>query len=140
MTLVSVLGSCLLWFLLLHWSGPLPDGLGPSQGHLQSCLQPQHCARARWTSSQPDQLFLAVAEAIDRLPRSERLQSSETYLHVAVSSLVFGFTDDLEVLLDQQGGAVELRSESRLGESDFGVNRNRLRQLRSDVDRFLDAG
>ena len=67
-------------------------------------------------------------------------KSSETYLHVAVSSLVFGFTDDLEVLLDQQGGAVELRSESRLGESDFGVNRNRLKQLRSDVDRRLDAG
>lgn len=140
MTLFSVLGSCLLWFLLLNWSGPSPEGLGPSKGHLQSCLQPQHCAQARWTSSQPDQLFSAVAEAIDRLPRSELLQSSETYLHVAVSSLVFGFTDDLEVLLDQQGGAVELRSESRLGESDFGVNRNRLRQLRSDVDRRLDAG
>ena len=43
---------------------------------------------------------------------------------------VFGFTDDVEFRLDIPAGVIHVRSSSRLGFSDLGVNRMRVEQLR----------
>ena len=45
-----------------------------------------------------------------------------------MSSALFGFVDDLELM--DTGTGVEARSISRLGDSDLGVNANRLASLR----------
>ena len=47
--------------------------------------------------------------------------------------MLFGFVDDLELLLDLSNGSIQARSVSRLGDSDLGVNANRLRELQSLV-------
>jgi uncharacterized protein (DUF1499 family) len=43
---------------------------------------------------------------------------------------VFGFVDDVEFRLSSQEGVIHVRSSSRLGFSDLGVNRGRVEQLR----------
>jgi uncharacterized protein (DUF1499 family) len=40
-----------------------------------------------------------------------------------------GFVDDVELHADQANSVIEARSESRLGESDLGVNGQRLDAL-----------
>ena len=42
----------------------------------------------------------------------------------------FGFVDDLELLLDEPNNQLHLRAASRVGRSDFEVNRQRVEQLR----------
>ena len=106
--------------------------------HLRSCFGTEHCAQLRLSTDQPLELFSALNQAIDAMPRMQRMVTTESYVHVVATSFFFGFADDLELALDQTSGWVELRSESRLGESDFGVNRRRLAELQLAADRSLD--
>lgn len=64
------------------------------------------------------------------IKRSKVLHESEDYLHVQVSSFSRLFRDDLELRLLNEQGLVHIRSASRLGYSDFGVNRKRVEALR----------
>jgi uncharacterized protein (DUF1499 family) len=41
-----------------------------------------------------------------------------------------GFVDDLEFYFPREESVIHLRSAARLGESDLGVNRRRLEQIR----------
>ena len=52
------------------------------------------------------------------------------YLAATFSSPVFGFVDDLEIRLDTHQGMIHMRSASRAGHGDFGVNRDRVEQLK----------
>lgn len=56
--------------------------------------------------------------------------TGEGYLHATFTSRVFGFVDDLELRLDQVEGVIHVRSASRMGGFDWGVNRKRTEQLR----------
>jgi uncharacterized protein (DUF1499 family) len=52
-------------------------------------------------------------------------------LHAEVTSSFFGFVDDLELHLRPADRMIAVRSASRLGYSDFGVNRARIEHLRA---------
>ena len=138
--LCGLLSSLLAVVMVFHFAGPLPQDLGVQQGHLRACSQPQHCARLRLVSDDPVGLFRALQRSLDAMPRTQRLTSDEAYVHAVATSAVFGFADDVELALDQGAKSVELRSESRLGESDFGVNRRRLDQLLAGVNDALPSG
>ncbi len=68
-----------------------------------------------------------MAAIISDLPRTEIIVQNERYLHAAFSSALFGFVDDLEILKD--GEFLQVRSVSRGGRSDMGVNRKRVEEL-----------
>lgn len=53
------------------------------------------------------------------------------YLYAQCSTPRLKFTDDLEFALDAAAGVIHLRSASRLGRKDFGVNRSRIQGLRA---------
>jgi uncharacterized protein (DUF1499 family) len=52
------------------------------------------------------------------------------YLYAEYKSALMGYVDDVELLLDDKTRLVHVRSASRLGRSDFGVNRKRIEELR----------
>ena len=52
------------------------------------------------------------------------------YLHAEVRSALFRFVDDVEFLFDDEAARLHFRSASRLGRSDFGVNRRRMEEIR----------
>jgi uncharacterized protein (DUF1499 family) len=53
------------------------------------------------------------------------------YLHVEFTSATMGFVDDVEFVLDAPARTIHVRSSSRLGYRDFGVNRERVEKIRS---------
>jgi len=57
-------------------------------------------------------------------------EDSGDYLHAEARSLLFRFVDDIEFLLDPGEGVIQVRSASRVGYSDFGVNRRRVERIR----------
>jgi uncharacterized protein (DUF1499 family) len=61
-------------------------------------------------------------------------ETAET-LHAQATSLVFRFVDDVDVILDADAKVIHIRSASRVGYSDFGVNRNRVDTLRLALQR-----
>ena len=52
---------------------------------------------------------------------------------VLVVFLEFRFVDDINVILDADAELIHIRSASRVGHSDFGVNRKRIEALRTEL-------
>ncbi len=71
-----------------------------------------------------------IGAIIAALPRTTITQSEDLYLRAEFKSRLFGFVDDVEFLADEEGGSLHVRSASRLGYSDFGVNRRRVEKIR----------
>ena len=67
-------------------------------------------------------------------------QQTDSYLAAIFSSTVFGFVDDVEVRLDAETHSMQLRSASRVGHSDMGVNRRRVEMLKQMFNEKLNAG
>jgi uncharacterized protein (DUF1499 family) len=75
--------------------------------------------------------WLAVRRSVESLPLTKIIAETSDYLHAECTSAVFGFVDDLELHLRTAEGIIAVRSASRLGYSDLGVNRRRIEDLRA---------
>jgi uncharacterized protein (DUF1499 family) len=114
---------------LLHLAGPVPANLGLQQNHLAPCGSPAHCARARWPLAQEGTSIEQLVPVILGLEGVEVVDTRAGYLHATASSRLFGFIDDLEIHTLPASHELEVRSASRLGDSDLGVNARRLERL-----------
>jgi len=137
----------------LGWlHGPPPTRLGVSEGRLkppsktpnsvssQADLWPDHPQReyAR-IAPLPAGAAQGGADAawarLKRIVESERgarvVRSEDGYLYAEFTTRWLGFVDDAEFWLDRPAGVIHVRSASRLGRRDFGVNRARLEALRA---------
>lgn len=128
--LVTLLAPVLMLF---HLVGPVPSDLGLHDGALSPCTTPAHCARQTWPSRSPKPDFSALVAYVTDMPRTEVVERTDRYIHAEASSALFGFVDDLELLLDVNNSSIQARSVSRLGDSDLGVNANRLGELKALV-------
>ena len=63
-------------------------------------------------------------------PRTRIVSDQDTYLHVEITSLLFRFIDDVEFLVDDEHKLIHVRSASRTGYWDLGVNRKRVEKIR----------
>lgn len=84
----------------------------------------------------PPDVMSQLRTVVSELPRVTVVTASDRYLHAEVRSGLFRFIDDLELLLAEDGELV-VRSASRVGRSDFGVNARRVDWLRRALG---DAG
>jgi len=114
---------------LLHLAGPVPANLGLQQNQLAPCGSPAHCASARWPLAQEDTSLEQLVPLILGLEGVEVVDTRAGYLHATASSRLFGFVDDLEIHTLPASHELEVRSASRLGDSDLGVNARRLERL-----------
>jgi len=122
-----------LTLALFHLVGPVPADLGVHNGALSPCPSPAHCARADWSVADPAAALAALVPVIEATPRTEVLEQGDGYLHATAASALFGFVDDLELYADSARGVLQARSVSRLGDSDLGVNAQRLAALRQQL-------
>lgn len=119
-----------------------PRSLGLTEGQLSACPSSPNCVCSDETDAshaiEPLELAIEaaeawplVAEAVRDLPRTRIVSSSADYIHAECASNLLGFVDDLELHLRAKEACVAVRSASRLGYSDFGVNRRRVETLRT---------
>jgi uncharacterized protein (DUF1499 family) len=78
-------------------------------------------------------VWSAVRRLVDETPRTQIVQSERHYLRAEARSRFFRFVDDLELALDPEAGILAVRSASRIGYSDRGVNRRRVETLRRQL-------
>ncbi len=77
--------------------------------------------------------WASIQAVLGRLPRSTFVKTTDRYLHVTFKSRLFNFVDDLELKLNPQSGVIAIRSASRVGYFDLGVNRRRVESLRKQL-------
>jgi uncharacterized protein (DUF1499 family) len=119
---------------VLSRSGKAP---GLVDGRLSSCPATPNCicSEQRGDGLQyidpviiPDNSTVATVDmlkaVIHEMGGSLQAESDE-YLAATFSSAIFGFVDDMEIRIDATQNMIHVRSASRVGHSDMGVNRQR---------------
>lgn len=125
--------------LLSACSGSPPDNLGVHNGRLASCPESPNCVSSQASDEahridplplkgSPAQTQARLVTLLTDEPRVRLIEQNAHYLRAEFSSRVLRFVDDVEFLIGEQ--AVDVRSASRLGYSDLGVNRKRIEHLR----------
>ena len=87
-------------------------------------------------SGSPDQAWATLKLVVSEQGGAVQDEGKE-YLWSTFTVPVFGFIDDVEFRLSTAEGVIHVRSASRLGISDLGVNRGRVEQLRSAFQKAL---
>jgi uncharacterized protein (DUF1499 family) len=112
-----------------------PTNLGVKDGLLAPCRSSPNCVSSQADRSDREHYIEPlrasmedVRKAVAALPRTRIVLAHPNYLHAEFRSRLLGFVDDVEFFFD--GVAIQVRSASRLGRRDFGVNRARIEQLR----------
>ncbi|GGB06553.1 DUF1499 domain-containing protein [Agarivorans gilvus] len=72
---------------------------------------------------------LAALRAFAHMPNNQIIERNERYVHAVFFSPRMGFRDDVELYFDQQNQVLHYRSQSRVGYSDMGVNRQRYQRF-----------
>ncbi len=75
----------------------------------------------------------AARQALLAQPRTELVEEDGDYLRFVCTTRFLRFKDDVELELDPDAGVVHVRSASRVGYGDMGVNRRRVEALRSEL-------
>ncbi|MET1080237.1 MAG: DUF1499 domain-containing protein [Pseudomonas sp.] len=139
------LGAALTLWLTACGSSPAAP-LGVRNGQLAPCPASPNCVNSQAVDSKhrvaalalggsPDDTRELLLQVLRDEPGAVVVEQQATYLRVEYTSRLLRFVDDLELLIGPR--QVEVRSASRLGYGDFGVNRARVEQLRQ---RLADAG
>ena len=88
-------------------------------------------------SGDADSAWKTLKGILGGLERTAIVEESSTYLHVVSTSRIFRFVDDVEFVLEAAAGEIQVRSASRSGYSDMGVNRRRVEEIRREMERAV---
>ena len=111
-------------------------------GKLRACAATPNCVSSETTGEKfvepisgsvaMDELWQAAQTAV--VAQGGIVQSSQpTHFWATFESKLFKFTDDFELRRDDETGVVQVRSSSRSGKSDLGVNRKRVEAIRAAI-------
>lgn len=128
--------------LVVGCQGTRPADLGMKDGRLAPCPSTPNCVSSFAADdghrTAPLNYSGPAAEAMTRLqsiirslPRTAVVTRTGTYLHVEFTSFLFRFVDDVEFLVDDEAKVIHVRSASRVGTSDLGVNGQRIERIRA---------
>ncbi|HHO54087.1 MAG TPA: DUF1499 domain-containing protein [Deltaproteobacteria bacterium] len=134
----------MIWALLLGCPGQPPPPIG---GRLAACWSSPNCVSSQADPSDrrhhvaPLPLSVEPAVALQRLalvlsglPGAHDLQVQGLHLRITCDTPSGLYTDDVDALLDPAAGVIHVRSSSRIGYGDNGVNRARIERLREAWD------
>jgi len=133
-----ILGLSIALFLAVN---PAMAGIGLSNGRLSPCPSSPNCVVSQ--DGDEEHAVEPIAYAGDRnevkeallkvlsvVPRTEVIEDAGDYIHTESTSRIFKFVDDAEFYFPEGEQVIQVRSASRVGESDLGANRRRIEQIR----------
>jgi len=129
--------------LIASCAGERPKNLGVNNGMLRICPSSPNCVSSQSTDEShlvaplsfrgdPDSAFLLLKQVLSSRRDTRTIVEESGYLRVEFHTTFF--VDDGEFLLDRNAKAIQVRSASRIGYSDFGKNRSRMEEIRRDFE------
>ena len=128
--------------------GKAPQDLGLTEGKLKRPSRTQNSvsSQAQLWADHPELAYASIApfkatsdgssemkkiaEALAAMPRTAIVKQEPGYIYAQSTTQLLKFTDDVEFLVDTSKGIIDVRSASRIGQKDFGVNRARIESIR----------
>ncbi|OEU73436.1 MAG: hypothetical protein BA874_07210 [Desulfuromonadales bacterium C00003068] len=114
--------------------------MGLINGQLAPCPNSPNCVSSEMSTStayieplavkiEPEAAWLCLKRSIEGLGGTIKM-AEDHYLWATFKTKVFRFVDDVELRLDADSKLIHVRSASRVGYSDLGVNQKRVELLR----------
>lgn len=133
----------LLINVLFGCEGVRPTNLGVKDGKLTPCPDKPNCVSSQSInhsnkitpltySSTAKDAIADLKNIVGTMKNVSIIEESPTYLRYEFTSRFFRFIDDVEFFLDDNEKIIHLRSSSRIGYSDLGVNRRRMERIREE--------
>jgi len=123
-----------------------PDYLGVKDGRLARPKSTPNCVSSQADAADTEHFIApfsfkgdaaaamaAVRRAVEGMDGATVIRHEGAYLYAEFRTKVMRFVDDVEFLYDDKAGVIHVRSASRLGRRDFGVNRARVEALRARI-------
>ena len=85
-------------------------------------------------NDEPNAAFARLKRLVRSMPAIRIVKETPNYLHAEAETRLLKFVDDLEFVLDPPSHTIQVRSASRLGKRDFGVNRSRIESIREKFE------
>lgn len=137
-----VMIGCLM---TLSCAGSRPDNLGIADGRLEDCPGSPNCVNSQAGDERHSiapftyegsrqEAFRRLKQAVSDLKRTQIVEERDDYLRIECTSALFRFVDDVEFYFPEEN-MIHVRSASRLGYSDLGVNGKRVETLRELFNR-----
>lgn len=119
-------------------------GTGLVTGKLQPCPASPNCVLSQEPDEKhriapltykgnPETVFPRFRDLVKTMAGATLVAEEEGYLRFEFKTRIFRFVDDVEFLF-QEGNLIHVRSASRIGYSDLGVNRKRIEKIRKMLD------
>jgi uncharacterized protein (DUF1499 family) len=128
---------------VFKFSGNRPANLGVTNGKLLACPASPNCVNSQTDAtdaehsiapltytSDPTTAWATLKTIVQGMERAKIISETSDYLYAEFTSKLMGFVDDVEFYLDANASVIQVRSASRLGQSDLGVNRKRVEEIR----------
>lgn len=124
---------------MFNFSGTKPTNLGVKDGKLAACPGTPNCVNSQSTDAQskveplPGVAIADLRKVIETMERTTIIEQTDNYLYAEFKSKLMGYVDDVEFYRDPTANVIHVRSASRLGQSDLGVNRKRVEEIRQKL-------
>jgi uncharacterized protein (DUF1499 family) len=124
---------------MFNFSGTRPNNLGVNNGKLAACPGSPNCVNSQSDNAQskiaplPNVAISRIKEVVESMKKTKVIEATDNYLYAEFTSNLMGYVDDVEFYLDSSSNVVHVRSASRLGKSDLGVNRKRIEEIRAKL-------
>jgi len=141
----TILVYSLFSLFLIQCSGTRPGDLGIRSGKLKDCPNKPNCVQSQmapddshfispitYTSPRSDEQK-RLKSLLQTIPRTSLIKEEDGYLYYEFTSLLMRYVDDVEFYLDDTTKLIHVRSASRLGHSDLGVNKKRVESIRTSL-------
>ena len=111
--------------------------MASNKSGLIACISPFNCVFVQKEFKDADKSFIQLKQIAENIPRTTVLETSKNYWKGVCRSLIFRFPDDLEILRIDSRNIIQVRSASRIGLSDLGVNQERVNNLYNQLKKKI---
>ncbi len=118
-----------LFISILFLGMGTPAVAASTTNELPECIIITHCVKVNWNVPDVDKAFKKAAQLISETPRTLIIEKNDSYLHAEATTKWMRYVDDLELKALREKSAIQVRSESRVGIGDNGVNQKRVDDL-----------
>ena len=101
-----------------------------SDDYLSSCKLITNCIFQTWKVNDSEKAFAELIQILENTPRLKIIKKEKNYVHAIVTSRIMKFVDDIEIKNFSQDNIFQVKSSSRKGIYDLGVNKRRVQTLR----------
>ena len=116
--------TCL--FLTLFLIAINPNQVNASNNELPECIVITHCVREDLKVNNLENAFKKATKIVSETARTKIIEQTNTYIHAEAKTKWRRYTDDLLLKAIPEKGIIQVRSESRVGIGDNGVNQKRV--------------